>query len=398
MPSQRPAQSSPEAPTVLVAGLSARALAAAARRAGFRALAVDLFGDQDTRALAWRSRRVAGSIGTGFDGAALIESLDRLSAEAGDTPLGLVAGAGLEARPELLARLDARYGLVGNGADQVRRVKDPASFFSLLARLSIPHPETRFNPPPTRRGWLTKRIGASGGGHVKALGDRANGAEHYFQRRVRGRPISACFLADGQRTRLLGFSKQWAAPAGPRAPFRFGGLAQPAELPDGQASEMAEVVARLVPEIGLRGLNSADFLVRARSFDLLEINPRPGASLDIFDRVLEAPLFRLHCEASAGTLPDGWPTASEAMASAVVYANRRLVVPAEHRWPAWTADRPPRGQLVERGDPLCSVLAKGRSAAEAGALVNARARKILHAMKPPPRQRQPVAGREVVAR
>ncbi len=399
MPSPPPARSSADRPAVLVVGPSARALAAAAARAGLRPLAADLFRDRDTRRQAWRSRRIAGSVTTGFDEASLIEGLDRLSAEAGGASIGLVTGAGLEGRADLLAMLDARYGLIGNGSAQTQRMKDPARFFALLDRLSVPHPEVAFWPPAARRGWLVKRAAASGGAHVEPLraGTSRDGGS-YFQRRVCGRAISALFLANGRHARVLGFSEQWAAPAGPRTPFRFGGLVQPAELTAALAANMAAVIERLVPEAGLVGLNSADFLVRRRELDLLEVNPRMGASLDIFDRTPSAPLFALHLRAVAGDLPETWSAPAGAMASAVVYANRRLMVPTDHRWPAWTADRPERGLIADRGDPLCSVLASGDSTACARAMVGGRARLILDAMARPSRRRRVIARPEVSVR
>jgi len=56
----------------------------------------------------------------------------------------------------------------------------------------------------------------------------------------------------------------------------------------------------------------------------LEVNPRPGATLDIFD----APpgLFGLHVAACAGRLERGWRAPPGAAASAIAYADRRLQV------------------------------------------------------------------------
>ena len=389
MPSPQPVRSPSDWPTVLVAGLSARALATAAARAGLRPLAADLFRDRDTRKQAWRSRQIAGSVTTGFEEASLIAGLDSLSAEAGGSSIGLVVGAGFEGRVDLLSTLDARYGLIGNGPKHIRRMNDPTSFFSLLDRLSIPHPEVAFRAPSSRGGWLIKREAASGGAHIEPLrSDTSVLGGSYYQRRVRGRAISALFLADRRRALVLGFSEQWAASAGPRTPFRFGGLAQPAEIAGSLAADLVAVIDRLVEQTGLVGLNSADFMVRRRNFDLLEINPRIGASLDIFDRAPGAPLFALHCRAHTGDLPESWSIPAGATASAVVYANRRLMVPRAYRWPAWSADRPDRGLIANRGDPLCSVFASDSSAANARATVAARARLILDAMGRPPRRRR----------
>ena len=69
-------------------------------------VAADLFHDRDTRRLAWRSRRVAGSLAEGLDPDDLMAALEALSRTAGAAPLGLAYGAGLEDRPVLL---DAPY-------------------------------------------------------------------------------------------------------------------------------------------------------------------------------------------------------------------------------------------------------------------------------------------------
>ena len=52
--------------------------------------------------------------------------------------------------------------------------------------------------------------------------------------------------------------------------------------------------ASLARSLGLRGLNSADFLIEGDNAWLIEINPRPGATLDLFDSPSAAAL-RLAC-------------------------------------------------------------------------------------------------------
>ena len=42
----------------------------------------------------------------------------------------------------------------------------PATFFALLDQLGVAHPETQLDPPRDPDGWLSKRIGGSGGAHV----------------------------------------------------------------------------------------------------------------------------------------------------------------------------------------------------------------------------------------
>src|SRR5215471_3773323 len=101
MPSTSPARLSAKPDSVLIVALSARSLALAASRAGYRAVVVDLFGDVDTRRLASASATVPGDLETGFDAAALVEVAQRI-APLGRFCDGFVYGSGLESRPELL--------------------------------------------------------------------------------------------------------------------------------------------------------------------------------------------------------------------------------------------------------------------------------------------------------
>jgi predicted ATP-grasp superfamily ATP-dependent carboligase len=190
---------------------------------------------------------------------------------------------------------------------------------------------------------------------------------------VSGRAVSALFLAAGRECRIVGFSEQWAAPL-PHAPFRYGGAARPARIAPELAASLGEAAARIAGAVGLRGLNAADFLVGADGFQLLEINPRPGATLDVF---AQPGLFRLHVAACRGVLPGAVPAPEGGAAAMTVYARRRLCLPAAFAWPAWTADRQPAGVPVPAGAPLCTALAEAADADGARRLVLWRAETIL---------------------
>ena len=364
--------------------LSARSLALAASRAGYQVVVADFFGDVDTRRLAARSAVVPGDLGNGFDAAALIEAAARLApaSEDGDEGWGLVYGSGLESRPELLAELARGRRLWGNPPAVLRDVKDPSRFFGLLDRLGLPHPEIRTEPPPEGQvGWLVKGIGGAGGGHVRHLAAGETGeAAMYYQRRVPGRPLSCLILADGREATLLGWSEQWPDPE-PRHPFRFGGAVQPAVVPPKVARAVAAALGRLVRETGIVGLNSLDLLVDEDSgFNVLEVNPRPGASLDVFDGEGAGALFGRHAAACEGRLFAGWQPPSRATAMCVVYADRPLDVPSRMSWPPWLADRPAPGAHIAPGAPVCTVMAKGPGAAATRALALARNRAVLTAL------------------
>src|SRR5260370_36751189 len=112
-------------------------------------------------------------------------------------------------------------------------------------------------------------------------------------------------------------------------------------------------------------------MVDGDEFWILEINPRPGATLDIFEDD-EASLFSLHLEACAGDLPDRAPRLAGAKASAIFYAERDVIAPERFEWPDWSADRPNAGIAIKAGEPLCTVHAAATTGVEARALVDER--------------------------
>jgi predicted ATP-grasp superfamily ATP-dependent carboligase len=373
-----PRSSSAELGSLLVAAVSGRALAASARRAGYTPLVADFFADADTREIAQRYTKFKGDIGRGIAGEALDEALGRLAQQAPSPILGLVYGSGFEDRPMLLRRIAERWPVIGNDAATIERIKAPEDFFAELDRLEIPHPRTVMEPPAATKGWLVKRRGGAGGGHIARHGRHAKADGVYFQEAVSGRAVSALFVADGVRALVLGFSEQWTAPTGSRR-FRYGGAVRPAEIADDFKEQMISAVEIVAANFALKGLGSADFMVGDREIYLIEINPRPGATLDIFDSD-SSPLLRIHIEGvTKGVLPSAKLGLSGAAASAVVFAPQLLRVPATISWPDWTADRPACGESIDKSRPICTVSARAETAPAARRLLEERVATILAA-------------------
>jgi predicted ATP-grasp superfamily ATP-dependent carboligase len=346
---------------ILIAAFSARALAASARRAGFEPLVVDCFGDLDTSEAAGALRSLPARVQTGFRSKPLLAALADLTAAAPRPPVGLVLGSGFECNPRLVARLGERFRLIGNGADVVRRAKDPATFFAVLDRLGIHHPETRLVAPAVADGWLMKRIGGSGGLHiVDCPKEPRPDPRRYFQRRIGGEPVSVTGVV-GRCEPAFAFSRQWVSPL-PKRPYRYGGAAGPLALGPGLEARLIDICLVLARELGLMGLVSFDFLVANGEPSLLEVNPRPGATLDVFDDA-RGSLFRAHVEAcgggdSASLVKSGWRPPS-ARAAAFLYADRGPLKVEQMDWPSWTADRPQPGTVIAKLQPLATVVAEG---------------------------------------
>jgi predicted ATP-grasp superfamily ATP-dependent carboligase len=306
----------------------------------------------------------------------LLRALEALAERAPSPIAGFVYGAGFEVRPELLRLIARRWPVIGNDAGTVKRIKAPEIFFAELDRLGVPHPLTVGERPAKGGGWLAKTVGGAGGSHIVPSRLAKGTPQVYYQQRVEGRAVSALFVGNGSGARVLGFSEQWTAPL-PRSPWRYGGAVRPASLPEAVARQMISAVIGVTRSFKIKGLASADFMVTDRQALLLEINPRPGATLDIFDCGAK-PLLRLHVEAvREDKLPSRGLKFGDAMASAIVYAVTGGAAPSGLVWPDWSADRPKSSERIDKNRPICTVSARAGTKARAKRLVEERICEIL---------------------
>jgi predicted ATP-grasp superfamily ATP-dependent carboligase len=368
------------ADSVLIAAQSGRALAQAARRAGFRPSVADLFGDADTVELAESHRVLPGRFGRGMVPEAVLDALDALAAGAGEGA-GVILGSGFEDDPALVAEIGRRHRLIGAQAETVAALKDPFAFADLCARLRVPHPAVSAGPVEDPSEWLTKARGGSGGGHVRPAEAASPEPGHYLQARVTGAPYALNFLACDGNLAVLAVTAQWWAP-GPGQPFRYGGAlafaaVEPHPLPAALVAEVTAAAGRIAEATGLVGLASADFLSDGAAWWLTEINPRPGATLDVLDRRSQ-PLLAAHvaaCLAPSRQIEIGAPPV-DAAAAAICYAGcDHTSVPAL-AWPEHVRDRPGIGTVVRRNTPLCTVVATGPDGRSARAALGERVQRL----------------------
>lgn len=376
-----------------VAGLSARAMAQSMAAGGFDVVALDCFGDLDTRAASrdWRPIRDPASPAPRIDARALLGQLGALAAQGACA--GWIAGGGFEADPALLARAAVTLPLIGCPPAAVEAVRDPRRFFALLDGHHIDHPPVREQAPDDRRGWLRKDARGTGGWAVleadEAHADDAAAGPHpmaYWQRRGPGMAMSATFVADGRRAVVIGFNRLLSRSFG-RRPFVYCGAIGPVAMPPRAAAAVESAVDRLVDAGGLVGLASLDLLLDGDRVSVLECNPRPPATLELHDDRLPGGLMRAHWEAcTASRLPDRAALAPVGGAQAVrgsriVYARRSFLLgPAPAAWLAAQADvrdRPAAGQHFDAGDPVCSVFARGVDAPAVEDMLRQRRRALL---------------------
>jgi predicted ATP-grasp superfamily ATP-dependent carboligase len=157
------------------------------------------------------------------------------------------------------------------------------------------------------------------------------------------------------------------------------------------ASAVKSAVSALAAEFSLCGLGSLDFLREGERFFVLEVNPRPPATLWAHAHRLARGAIGAHVQACVkGVLPAPLPLARPEDAAApdavagldIVYARRPLALgaAAAQRLAAWPEahDLPWSATAFEAGEPVCSLGATGAHAAEVKARLEAAREELLN--------------------
>ena len=370
------------APRVLIVGVSTRALAESATRAGYRVLAVDGFGDLDLRHIA--EVRLAHNARGHFSPGAAVRAARGARAE------GVVYVASFENYPRAVRSLAAGRELWGNPPEVLERVRDPFLVAATLARHGLAAPAVRAAAPRALGGaWLAKPRASGGGSGVVAWSPGAH-APHdpYFQQRIAGVPGSIVFAADGRHAVPLGLSRLLRGERSfGAAGFRYSGnllvARGDAVFPDherlyARASALAETITRA---FGLVGVNGIDFIARRGMPYPIEVNPRYTAAMELVERGYGLSIFDVHARACAGRLPPfdlamaRRATRGQAIGKAIIYARANAVLRETRPWleDDSVRDVSPPGQRCRRGQPICTIFAAGRDAIACRAALGRRA-------------------------
>jgi predicted ATP-grasp superfamily ATP-dependent carboligase len=371
---------------VLVAGVSTRAAAESAARAGFAVTAIDAFADVDqhpsVRAL---------SLGDEFSPAAAARHGRNISCDA------VAYGSNFENHPRAVALLTQGRVLWGNAPDVVRRVRDPKLLSDALRRRGLAAPavaddesqtesqtesrtesrtESQIPNPKSQVEWLLKPR-ASGGGHGIRRWQGGGEVPHryYLQERIDGTPASIVFVACGGAVVPLGFSRQLLGlEEFGVSGYRYCGNILTAGGEDDDVLDAAHrVAAAIAEEFGLVGLNGIDLVVRDRIPYVVEVNPRWCASMELVERTYGLSVFGAHAAAcSAGSLPmfdlASARRGATASGKAILFARRDCSVGdlrVELKSLAGAGDLrdiPHAGRAIRQGRPICTVFAAGRNA------------------------------------
>lgn len=369
---------------VLILGASARAAAMSAARAGLRVWALDLFGDLDLIETAHQSRRI-----TRYRNCLQILP---------HWPLMpcLVTGA-LENHPRLIERLSRDRTVWGTSAEEIRKVRSPRRLWETLHRAGLPALKiwTGSTPPVADGRWMLKPRRSAGGLGIFVWDEHSACSHdasvtlrkpHLFQQRAEGEAASAVFLSEWDQITFVGAARLLCANV-PGHRFGYGGAIGPIELSHEVTRQLLRAGQTLAAAFELKGLWGLDFLHDDSNVWVTEVNPRYTATVELYEHAFATALIAHHqraCEdwksevgknRHVASVPfTEKPATPVCVGKVVVYSPCEFVVPP---WKDWTiahdgwlselkilADWPAEGHLVQKGFPVCSLFAAGRSERE----------------------------------
>ncbi len=364
---------------LLVIGASTRALAASADRLGLTVNAIDLFGDRDLRDVCSRVVQVSADVYP-----------DGVPSIAAGFPAGpVVYVGGLENHIGVIEKLSRARLLLGNHPRAVRLVRDPRFVREVAYKNGCVYPAILFTSSQVPRDgtFLRKTTASIGGlGVVSWNGFRekpARGRE-YWQRFVSGVPMSASFLVTQKGVELLGVCRQLIGLNWCHAKqFQFCGAIQlPTSVFQQHVLKQLHAFAiDLSQRAKLTGLIGIDFIlprtpkqVRGHSPVILEVNPRPTATMELFERRTGRSQAGTHLTSVGFQLPRETAALQQRSnmywGKAVLFTNKSLNVSSsveryflkcasrmrgcELGWPM-VSDLPCSGTIIQPGHPVVSV-------------------------------------------
>lgn len=357
-------------------GAATRAIAEMALRAGLTPGSFDAYADYDL------SKRV------GF-----LEQITLTKGRPSVTPVEFQNKVGLtpwlytgplENAPDWLDEAAQSTTLWGNSAATCRSVRDIFKLQELVRsqKLGISVPETRpATEPPARLGhWLYKPHRGTGGWEIvearkcqpaRALRPTAETAAGYFQKRIKGACFGATVASDLHEAVVLGLCR--SLHGSPDRPFAYAGSEGPVCSHDVRKimPELTRLARLLCRTFGLRGLWNIDLVHEPRKHEwhMLEVNPRPSASMEVLELASQKSIFTLHHMIFEGRhewlgrakqLAEQISQAEIPIRKKIIYAKRKFRATEEavplfdpNLWsPSRHCDLPWPETVIEAGEPI----------------------------------------------
>ncbi len=376
--------------TLLIIGNDIVPITASAYQAGYDVYSIDFFGDSDLQQFCVESQSIihqrpgqsCGEFTQDYDVNVLLSYFEDVITK---HPIdGVILGSGLEDYPAILKQIATQSLLIGNTPEHINQIRDTPRFFQTLQRLRIPHPKTHvtFNLEDAKRigkdlGYplILKPVQRFGGLGVQYIPDqkrlqkafldsRITKREVILQEFIKGTSASVSILSTTSHVEAISVNEQLIGlrQLGVTEPYAFCGSIVPLNAPN-QLIDTAKTYAKKISsKFHLAGSNGIDFIMTtAGECVIIEVNPRIQGTLECLERVYDTNIVAAHVKACTQNKisPTSWKP-HRYCTRLVLYALETVTVPSLHHFQG-IRDVPFPGSIIQKGEPLCSLLTVGSS-------------------------------------
>ena len=379
-----------EIQNLLVVGIDIVSIAKSAKEAGYKIYAADYFGDIDLRrvcsgyeAIIEQKRgKSCGRMESKFKTEAFLKMtkslLQRFKIDA------ILLSSGLDDYFDVLYGLDELAPILGNPPEVIERVRKKTGFFKELKRLGITHPETEIvknvdeaKTAAVEIGYpvVVKPIRGFGGLGIRTV-QNSNEMERAFfevslvakdvlvQKFINGIHASVSFLVADKDVEVLTLNEQLLGLRFlfQQEPFGYCGNIVPLYFADSVLEKCKSIAEKIALHFGLNGSNGIDLVISKEGKPhVVEVNPRFQGTVECVERVLGINLVESHINACLyGSLPKIKEKKPTFCTRLILYALKRVIAPNLTGFRE-VRDVPLPGIIIEKGEPLCSIITEGKN-------------------------------------
>ncbi|MGD8566430.1 MAG: ATP-grasp domain-containing protein [Candidatus Bathyarchaeota archaeon] len=373
---------------LLTIGIDNVAIASSAKKAGYEVCSVDYFCDMDLRRICSECEAIvdqkpgesSGRISSRMRTESFLEKahslIDRNDMDA------ILLSSGLDDSC-ILHELNKLAPILGNPPEVIERVRAKPGFFEELDALDIPFPKTKVvaNFDEAIEAVLAigypvvvkpvKGFGGIGIGiaqdqrELKRTFEKASmETSVIIQEFVEGKHASISFLGTSENIKVLTVNEQILGASFLFQPEIFGycGNTAPLSLDEETYDKCVRIVEEISRNFGLKGSNGIDVVISKDDIPyVVEVNPRFQGSLECIEQTLGTNIVEAHINACIhNSLPSIRKRKITYYTRLVLYAPARVIVP-DLTTILGVRDVPLPETIIEKGEPLCSVITGGTS-------------------------------------
>jgi len=392
-----------EEDSVLVAGFNTRPLVYSLNRAGYEVYAIDFFGDLDlfpyvkdclilTKKLGYSYDLVKSNYSEYFP-LLILELLEKHSAIK-----YLVIGSGLDDALEErtlvmkeIKRKKYRILNLNNDLETIRQSRNIENIFNLLkdggfkVPRTLPLEDVRINVDELEYPFVLKKRSGSGGINIYKISSKSDltftinlikrepfdPKDWLTQEYIEGNPVSCTTISNGVESEIISVNNQIVGDKSLNSPkdFMYCGNIVPANVSEEEKMLIVDISLKLSSELGLKGINGFDFVLRNSYPYLMEINPRIPGSIRASEEAMNLNLLDLHIKSFT---EEGWEIVKRTLKEAkfegyatkmIFFApkeiNRTLI--NEINDLEYIHDKSEPVKNISKSEPVCTILFKAQS-------------------------------------